>query len=134
MALLFALDQADAALVQLPEQPGGLVLAAAHQRHGVLLGKVDVDTAVLVHPPVADRQAHAVQQEAIEDLGLDGNSLVAGIGEQGLGDAVKAVLFGFGAVVTGALMLLPLVDLSRNAKKPPCNRFLVSCRGALIVG
>ena len=99
LALLLALNQADAALVQLPEQPGGLVLAAGHQVHGVLLGEIDVDPPLLVHPAVLDGQAHAVQQEAVQNLGLNGNALEAGIGEQGLGDAVEAVLFRLRAIV-----------------------------------
>ena len=97
LALLAALDEADA--VQLPEQLGGLVLAAAQHGHGVLLGEVDVDAPVAVQPPVADGQAHAVQHEAVEDLGLDGHALVAAVCQQGLGDAVEAVLLRLAAVV-----------------------------------
>ena len=99
LALLLAFDQADAVLVQLPEQLRGLVLAAAHEVHSVLLGEVDVDALIAVHPAVFHRQPHTVQQEAVEDLGLNGNALIPGVGQQGLGDTVKAVLFRFVAVV-----------------------------------
>ena len=63
------------------------------------MGEVDVDALIAVHPAVFDGQPHAVQQEAVEDLCLNGNALIPGICQQGLGDAVKAVLFRFVAVV-----------------------------------
>ena len=99
LALLLPLDQADTVLVQFPEQLRGLVLPAAHKVHGVLLGEINVNAPVAVHPAVFDGQPHAVQQEAVEDLGLNGNALIPGVGQQGLGDSVKAVLFRFVAVV-----------------------------------
>ena len=99
LALLLLFDQANAVLVQFPEQLRGLVLAAAHQGHSVLLREIDVDVLITVHPAVFDGQAHTVQQEAVKDLGLDGNAFITGVGEQGFGDAVKAVLVRFSAVV-----------------------------------
>ncbi len=75
LTLLLPLDQANAVLVQFPEQLCSLVLAAAHEVHGILLGEVDVDAPVAVHPAVFHRQAYTVHQEAVEDLGLNGNAL-----------------------------------------------------------
>mgnify|MGYP006922417070 CR=1 FL=1 len=40
-----------------------------------------------------------VMEKAVEDLGLNGNALIPGVCQQGLGDTVKAVLFRFVAVV-----------------------------------
>ena len=70
----------------------------AHYR-SVLLGEVDVDALIAVHPAVFDGQPHAVQQEAVEDLCLNGNTLITGVCQQGLGDAVETVLLRFVAVV-----------------------------------
>ena len=43
-------------------------------------------------------QAHPVEQQAVQDLGIGGNTAVGGGGEQGFGDAVEGELFRLGAV------------------------------------
>ena len=55
--------------------------------------------SIAVHPAIADRQPHAVQQQTMEDLGIDGHALIPGIGENRFGDAVEAVLLRLVAVV-----------------------------------
>ena len=99
LALFPVLDQTDAVCVQFLGQLRGLVLAAVHQGHSVLLSEIDVDPPINVHPAVAGRPTHTVQQKAIEDFGLNGHALVPKVGENRFWDVVEAVLFRLVAIV-----------------------------------
>ena len=87
LALLLPLDQTDAlAGVQLGQQPHGLVPSAVQIAAYLVYSVVNVDAPGIVVPFVFDGQAHTVKQHPIEQLGVRGKVLKAGVG-----DIVKTV-------------------------------------------
>lgn len=59
---------------------------------------VDVHPAQLVIPTISGGQAHPIQQEAIQKLGIYREMTELLAGDEEPGDAVIAELLGFGAV------------------------------------
>ena len=82
-----------------PSEDAGVSPCEAQPEGGDTQPQEDVDALIAVHPAVFHRQPHTVQQKAVEDLGLNGNALIPGVCQQGLGDTVETVLFRFVAVV-----------------------------------
>lgn len=69
----FALNQSK--LFQFPEQFGSLVVCAAQCIHHFLHRKNDIHPSLLIQPSVFHRQPHAVQQDAVQRLGISGQVL-----------------------------------------------------------
>ena len=80
-----ALDEVN--VLQLPEQLDRLVLGAAERFLHFPDGVNDIHSPLLVQPAVLDRQAHAVQQDAVQCPGIGGEMPEAVVLEQCLGDA-----------------------------------------------
>ena len=73
LALLDALDQANAlAGIQLGQQLDGLIMPAVQVGLYLVQRVVNINTAQLVIPAVSGGQAHAVQQQAVQQLGVRG--------------------------------------------------------------
>lgn len=81
----FALDEVD--VLQLPEQFDRLVFGTAEGFLHFPDGVDDIHPPLLVQPAVLDRQAHAVQQNAVQCPGIGGELPEAVVLEQCLGDA-----------------------------------------------
>ena len=81
----FALDEVD--VLQFSEQLDRLVLGAAEGFLHFPDGVDDIHSPLLVQPAVLDRQAHAVQQNAVQCPGIGGELPEAAVLEQCLGDA-----------------------------------------------
>ena len=81
----FALDEVD--VLQFPEQLDRLVLGAAEGFLHFPDGVNDIHPPLLVQPTVLCRQAHAVQQNAVQCPGIGGELPEAVVLEQCLGDA-----------------------------------------------
>ena len=80
-----ALDEVDA--LQFPEQLDRFMLGAAERFLYFPDGVDDIHPPLLVQPAVLDRQAHAVQQDAVQRPGIGGELPEAAVVEQCLGDA-----------------------------------------------
>ena len=80
-----ALNEVD--VLQFPEQLDRLVLAAAEGFLHFPDGVDDIHPPLLVQPAVFHRQAHAVQQNAVQCPGIGGELPEAAVLEQCLGDA-----------------------------------------------
>ena len=63
--------------------------ATSEGLHDFLGGEDDVDPALFIQPVILDRQAHAVQQDTVQDLGVGGQRLELRVCEQHLGDAIE---------------------------------------------
>ena len=81
----FALDEVD--LFQFPEQFDRLVFGAAEGFLHFPDGVDDIHPPLLVQPAVLDRQAHAVQQDAVQCPGIGGELPEAVVLEQCFRDA-----------------------------------------------
>ena len=81
----FALDEVE--VLQFPEQLDRLVFGAAERFLHFPDGVNDIHSPPLVQPAVLDRQAHAVQQDAVQCPGIGGELSEAAVMEQCLGDA-----------------------------------------------
>ena len=81
----FALDEVE--VLQFPEQLDRLVFGAAERFLHFADGVNDIHSPPLVQPAVLDRQAHAVQQDAVQCPGIGGELSEAAVMEQCLGDA-----------------------------------------------
>ena len=80
LALLDSLDQTHAlASVQLCQQLHGLVPPTVQIAADLICNVVDVDAPGIVVPLVLDGQAHTVKQHPIEQLGVRGQVLKAGV-------------------------------------------------------
>lgn len=80
-----ALDEVE--LLQFPEQLDRLVFGAAEGFLYFPDGVDDIHPPLLVQPAVLDRQAHAVQQDAVQRPGIGGELPEAVVLEQCLGNA-----------------------------------------------
>ena len=76
-------------LFQLEHQAAGLLVGTAQGLHDFLGGEDDVDPALFIQPVILDRQAHAVQQDTVQDLCIGGQRFELRVGEQHLGDAIE---------------------------------------------
>ena len=81
----FTLDEVD--ILQLPEQLDRFVFGTTEGFLHFPDGVDDIHPALLVQPAVLDRQAHAVQQDAVQRPGIDGELLEAVVLEQCFRDA-----------------------------------------------
>ena len=81
----FALDEVD--VLQFPEQFDRLVFGASKGFLHFPDGVNDIHSPLLVQPAVLCRQAHAVQQNAVQCPGIGGELPEAVVLEQCLGDA-----------------------------------------------
>ena len=81
----FALDEVD--VLQFPEQLDRLMLGAAEGFLHFPDGVDDIHPPLLVQPAVLDRQAHAVQQNAVQCPGIGGELPETVVLEQCLWDA-----------------------------------------------
>ena len=74
LALLDTLDQTNTLLVvQLGQQLHGLVPSAAHIPAYLVHGVVDIDAPTIIILAIFRGQAHAVQQQAVQQLCVRGN-------------------------------------------------------------
>ena len=81
----FALDEVE--VLQFPEQLDRLMLGAAKGFLHFPDGVNDIHPTLLVQPAVLDRQAHAVQQNAVQCPGIGGDLPETAVLEQCLGNA-----------------------------------------------
>ena len=86
-------------VVQLHQHPGGLVVAAVQILLYLVQRVVDIDAPLLIVPAVLGRQAHAVQQQAVQQLGVRRQALEAVPGDKLAGDAVERKLIALVTVV-----------------------------------
>ena len=83
--MAFAFDEVD--VLQLPEQFDRLVFGAAEGFLHLPDSVDDIHPTLLVQPAVLYRQAHAVQQDAVQCPGICGELPETAVLEQCLGDA-----------------------------------------------
>ena len=98
----FALTLPDALneriLLQLGQQPDGLVVAAGQRFLDFVNGVKDEYTVILVQPAILPGQSHTVKHEAVEQFGLGGQATIPLVFHQVAGNTEKAELFGLAAV------------------------------------
>ena len=100
LALPDTLDQPDpSASVQFRKQPDGLSVAAKQRLLYLVQRIVYINTPLLIVPAVFHGQAHAVKQEAIQQLGVRGQVFEIATGHKLPGDAVKGKLLALAAIV-----------------------------------
>lgn len=64
-------------------------VGTAQGLHDFLGGEDDVDPVLFIQPVIFDRQAHTVQQDTVQDLGIGGQRLELRVCEQHLGDTIE---------------------------------------------
>ena len=90
MTLPYPLNQTNSFLgVQFVEQLDCLLCLVPKRLRNVIQGKYDIYPALLVVPPVLHGQAHAVKQDAVEQLGICRYASKPAVCKEQLGDTVK---------------------------------------------